>query len=203
MRTLKCIQLNCHKSKAAVANLRNELMCDIDVGLIQEPHTYDNDVKGLAGFQVLHAGDADHRPRAAIIAKQHVNIWFDRRFSDADTVVGIVKYGDKQIFIASVYLDIQLNAVISNSMERLVSYCKMNNLELILGVDSNAHSVLYGDETNPRGEILEEFITVNGLEVSNMGRAPTFVARGTSTVIDVTLTLHTHCLLYTSDAADE
>ena len=63
MRTLKCLQLNCHKSKAVVANLRNELMDDMDVGLIQEPHTYENDVKGLSGFQVLHAGDGHHANR--------------------------------------------------------------------------------------------------------------------------------------------
>ena len=63
------MQLNCHKSKAVVANLRNELMSNNDIGLIQEPYTYDNDVKGLAGYQVLHGGGVD-RPRAAIVAKK-------------------------------------------------------------------------------------------------------------------------------------
>ena len=133
MKKLKILQLNCHKSKAAISNLRNELMKDNDVALIQEPHTYDNEVKGLTGLQVLQAGDPDNRPRAAIVAKTHVNLWFDSRFSDADMVVGIMQYADKQTFIASVYFDILLQNVIPANLERLVDYCKLHNLELIMG----------------------------------------------------------------------
>ena len=58
--------------------------------------------EGLTGFQVLQMGNADSRPRAAIIAKPHLNLWYDSRFSDADMVVGIIQYNNKQVFIASI-----------------------------------------------------------------------------------------------------
>ena len=35
---------------------------------------------------------------------------------------------------------------------------------------------------------MEDFIATNQLEVRNIGKVPTFIGRGTSTVIDVTLT---------------
>ena len=57
-------------------------------------------MKGLTGPQVLQAGGVDNRPRAAIVAKSHVNLWFDSRFSDPDIVVGILQYDNKQTFIA-------------------------------------------------------------------------------------------------------
>ena len=58
-------------------------------------------------------------------------------------------------------------------------------------MDSNAHSVLYGPDSNPRGEELENFILEHGLMVENVGMRPTFQAkRKTCTIathIDVTL----------------
>ena len=38
MASIKCLQLNCHKSKAATANLVNDLLLDAQIALIQEPH---------------------------------------------------------------------------------------------------------------------------------------------------------------------
>ena len=53
---------------------------------------------------------------------------------------------------------------------------------------------MWGEETNHRGEKLEEFILTNNLTVQNTGRPPTFSARGTETAIDVTLTLNVNNL---------
>ena len=65
------------------------------------------------------------------------------------------------------------------------------NFPLIMGVDSNAHSLLYGPDTNARGTALEDFILQYGLKVENLGTAPTYeIQRGSKRVqthIDVTL----------------
>ncbi len=47
-----------------------------------------------------------------------------------------------------------------------------------------------GEETNPRGEVIENFIFSHSLVVENMGCVPTFSARGADTCIDVTLLLN-------------
>ena len=98
-------------------------------------------------------------------------------------------------------MDITVN-VYPQTLIKLIQHCTSSGDKLIIGMDSNAHSVLWGNETNSRGEWLEEFILDSNLTVENQGLKPTFIARQTSTIIDITLTLNT-CLLYTSDAADE
>ena len=58
-------------------------------------------------------------------------------------------------------------------------------------MDTNAHSELYGNETNRRGEIFEEFILAHNFKVENRGREPTFESHNGATIIDVTMTLAT------------
>ena len=72
-------------------------------------------------------------------------------------------------------------------MRALVDKCRADNLPFVIAVDSNAHSVLWGEVTNTRGEVLEDYIGSNSLVVENVGCSPTFIARGTSSCIDITL----------------
>ena len=63
---------------------------------------------------------------------------------------------------------------------------------LILAMDSNAHSSLYGLETNKRGEDLEDFIFKHNLEIENTQGEATFITRRGENIfkscIDITLT---------------
>ena len=63
---------------------------------------------------------------------------------------------------------------------------------VVIGVDSNAHSTLYGPDNNTRGEAFEDFVLQYGLDVANVGTVPTFeIQRGNKLIqthIDVTLT---------------
>ena len=93
-------------------------------------------------------------------------------------------------YFCSVYLDITINAH-PPTLTTLVQHCATNGHKLVIGMDSNAHSVLCGNETNGRGEWLEEFILDSDLIVENQGLKPTFIGRQTSTIIDITLTLNT------------
>ena len=91
--------------------------------------------------------------------------------------------------LSSVYLDINLpESEMLADLNRLVSYARNNNLKLVIGVDSNAHSSLWGsEEANRSGEILEEWILTNELSVANVGRSPTFVRGNSATCVDITI----------------
>ena len=86
-------------------------------------------------------------------------------------------------------MDITIN-VHPQTLIKLIQHCTNSGDKLIIGMDSNAHSVLWGNETNNRGEWLEELILDSNLTVENKGTKPTFIARQTSTTIDITLTLN-------------
>ena len=73
-------------------------------------------------------------------------------------------------------------------LNRLITYTNTNKLKLVIGIDSNAHSSLWGsEESNRRGEILEEWLLTNGLFVANVGDSPTFTGRGSNTIVDITV----------------
>ena len=76
-------------------------------------------------------------------------------------------------------------------LEKVEEYASSRKIPIIIGMDSNAHSSLYGYESNSRGEELEEFIINRGFLIENVGKKATFqVKRGdqrVETIIDVTM----------------
>ena len=73
-------------------------------------------------------------------------------------------------------------------MEAVVEYADRKNLGLIMCVDSNCHSTLFGPDTNSRGRKLEEAIAGHNLNMENIGHTLTFHGGAARTCIDVTLT---------------
>ena len=58
----------------------------------------------------------------------------------------------------------------------------------IIGMDANAHSHMWGsNDNNTRGDMIEEFLFCYNLTICNKGSQPTFVARGSKTIIDITV----------------
>ena len=105
-------------------------------------------------------------PRAAIYYKcRHEIIMLDF-LSNEDCVVGLLNNGDEKILLVSAYLDIT-KAAVPDWLAPICKYADDNNFPTLMGVDSNAHSVLFGEETNKRGEKFEEFILKHGLMVEN------------------------------------
>ena len=102
---------------------------------------------------------------------------------------GLYEHESTRVYFCSVYLDITINTYPA-ALDNLIQHCSTQGNKLVIGMDSNAHSVLWGDETNSRGEWLEEFILDSDLNLENLGRKPTFTGRQTSTIIDITLTLN-------------
>ena len=79
-------------------------------------------------------------------------------------------------------------------LTRIMDYANRRSCKIVLGLDSNAHSELYGRETDQWGEISEEFIFQNGLEVENRGDIPTFytIRRGIPATSFIYITLSKH-----------
>ena len=58
-----------------------------------------------------------------------------------------------------------------------MDFVEENKYPLLIGIDSNAHSTLYGHETNKRGEDFEDFIFKYQLDIANKAGEYTFEAR--------------------------
>ena len=78
--------------------------------------------------------------------------------SDKDCTAAFGKINGSPIVIASVYFDILNPDVVPVALNNLMTYVDTNDFSLLLGIDTNDHSPLYGNNSSPRGVILEEFI---------------------------------------------
>ena len=75
-----------------------------------------------------------------------------------------------------------------NNIDKCVEHSKATKKDIIIGADSNAHSQLWMSKTaNQRGEIFEDFISMNGLFVCNTGNKFTYDCATGKSIIDITL----------------
>ena len=159
--------------------------------LMTEPYTYANKIVGMPGKSKLIYSRGKETPRAGIAASPDVKITAMENWCSRDCAVGLVKIGGKQTVLVSLYLDINLR-VQQPWVDELMRMVDAKGYPIIIGVDTNAHSSLYGPHTNKRGEALEDFIIQYGLSVENVGTIPTFEtqrgAKKIETHIDATLT---------------
>jgi hypothetical protein len=185
-------QLNVHKSKEATALLTKSFHNKKNfIYLLTEPHVNGKGI--LPGYprsvNVYHKG---LYTRSCIISLNQ-NLWFNPNYSSRDITTCLWKTDSDEIpeiYLSSVYLDI-LNTddeFFPTELMKLVNYCNLKNKPLIISMDSNSHSTLWGLETNRRGEILEDFIFTHNLNLENVGYEPTFIGRDCQTRVDITLT---------------
>ena len=72
----------------------------------------------------------------------------------------------RTVYCAAVYLDINLTVRLLKFVQ-LLEICDSKRIPLIVGADSNAHSVMWGcEETSKRGEDLEELLLRFNLNVA-------------------------------------
>ena len=190
---MKFVQLNTHKAQLAAIELHNELELVQEVVLITEPYTYKNKMVGIpTGYTPYIQGTVeDAKPRAAVLLPHGITAVKLEQFCNRDSIILIVDTLTGKLIVGSIYLDI-LQDVIPQWLEALMIYIEREGVKMILGVDTNAHSQLYGPDTNKRGELLEEFIFTHGIFVENIGTIPTFEVyrqgQDIQTHIDATLT---------------
>ena len=135
-KAVACMQLNCHHSTSATANLVNELLESTHIACIQEPHLVKGKPAGL-GSQLQYYSKGEN-PRAVVMASKNINFWPAPQFSSRDMATSIIKQ-DKLFYIASVYLDItqQDEHFFPSELSSLIEHCKQTNTMLILALDSN------------------------------------------------------------------
>ncbi len=90
--------------------------------------------------------------------------------------------------MASLYLDITKDIRENTNFLRSIDFCEVNKFPLVVGADSNAHSIMWGSEnSNSRGEVLEELLLEKDLEVLNEGNEATFSTCRARSIIDISL----------------
>ncbi len=127
------------------------------------------------------------KPRAGIGARNDINPWLVEEFTGEDIATVAVMINNKVVYLSSVYLDINL-PVRNPSLVAMVEKANRKAIPLLIGLDTNAHSSLWGSEnSNSRGEEMEDMILEHNLFILNEGSRPTFRTNRASTIIDVTL----------------
>ena len=188
-------QINLHKSSGASDLAGRGLEGKAQtIMLITEPYTKAGKITGMPrGTKIVFDKNlkSSLAPRAGIVASKDLQLTAMESWCNRDCAVALMRLQGKQTIIASVYLDIQ-EAVCQSWLDKLVQMATKKDYALILGMDSNAHSTLYGPVNNKRGEEIEDFVLKHQLRVENCGNVPTFeIMRGAKkveTFIDVTLT---------------
>ena len=139
---------------------------------------------------IKYIGGQGSHPRSAIYTSKAIKAWYIESLSNRDLTAIVVKINNRETLILSVYLDRKLK-VVQSWLTAAMSFATHRGYAVIIGMDSNCHSELFGAETNKRGEQLEDFIGQYNLKVENQGKIPTFQASIGASIIDVTLTART------------
>ena len=157
------------------------------MALIQEPYCYKGTLAAIPGRSDAIPSTRTGGPRAAIFADKRLKLRELTNLCTKDLAAGVCVIGNKQTMILSAYLDIT-RAVRYEALIKALEYRQEKRLGLILAIDCNAHSTLWGHSTNPRGIIMAEIMTEYGLLLQNRGKEFTYDCRLGRTVIDLTLT---------------
>ena len=151
-------QINLHKSQGAHANLMAELQTGVQkhpkVILVQEPYFAKRQTpKAPQGFNIYYSQGTT--PRAIILVSRSLTSIGLDHLSTRDTVLVQVTAGQEDFFVCSSYLDITVPHVVYD-VDECVDHAHRTKLPIIIGMDSNCHSELWGcPNSNQRGEVLE------------------------------------------------
>jgi len=178
-------QLNMQHSKSATHTFYQDH--SVGINLFQEPWTYENKLMNIPKSWVSHY--VEDRPRACITHSKEHQIWFMPMISDRDVVACLWLTGNSsrpRIMLISCYWDIN-NPEIPVKLKEAIDYCEDEGFPFICGMDSNAHSTLWGSpHNNARGNKMEDYILEKNVNLINRGNKHTFVAPVGRSHIDIT-----------------
>jgi ribonuclease HI len=192
-----CGQMNLQKGNSGAVSLVQHLRDLLRTGQtksfligVQEPPAGKGKVRILTDGQLFYNHQCE-RPRTAIYASRDLNLWPMERFISMDLTAVLWRTGRAdlpEVVVASAYFDIELASTVPRELERLLRYCSRQGKRVLILADTNAHSSMWGcDNTNRRGEDLEDFILGNDLAICNVGNHRTFFNRRSATIVDVTM----------------
>ena len=184
--SVKVMQLNLHRSHPPLQDLLTNSWnsSGMNIALVQEIPLH----KGKA-CNVPHPLHFDYTcdiPRAGIIYNPSLDIWPAPTLSYRDCQVCSWTINKKNILVISAYWAIN-ERNIPTTLVKAIRFAKKNKFEILVGMDANAHSPLWGSPTaDARGHLLEDWLNEQELVLLNHGGAPTFVRGASQTHIDVT-----------------
>ena len=125
-------------------------------------------------------------PRASVTASSRLQRAEISELKHRDLAAGLITLEGKRTVIISVYLNITQDPV-PDHLRKAINYCKQKRFSILLGIDSNAHSDIWGYTNNKRGNEIVDYIIQEGLEVHNKGKEHTYECSTGRSVIDLTL----------------
>lgn len=161
----------------------------IVIGLVQEPWIGgDGKLRGLNSFPGTVFAQKE-KPRTCILVAANLRATTLPQFTSRDLVAIQTQVQGKQVVIASGYFPYSVeDNPPTSEVTQLVEYCQTEKMELLVGLDANAHNILWGSsDTNRRGEALWEFLVEKDLHILNRGSVPTFRNILRDEVLDVTV----------------
>ena len=165
----KIIQLNLHYCKMESVSLCNGSMGIPEetnplVALLQEPHAGGGD-SPVCIPQGINKFCSGRNLRSLILTNK--NLIKSSTFTDRDVMICEKHKNGKTTFYVSAYWDINYYDIPKTLVE-FMDYQVGKNNNIIIGMNSNAHSDVWGcDNANVRGEKLELFIANYGLSIVN------------------------------------
>jgi ribonuclease HI len=185
-------QINLQHGKAATAFLCRTLAeMQTNIYLIQEPY-FHKGIKGLdSKWGRVICGDGESRKRACLYINNCIDAVQLPQFSNNDMATAIVTVDRKDLKVkficCSLYLAYDEDPC-SPLLLDLLSFSRVENIPILIGMDANAHHVIWGStDTNSRGESVMDLICSNNLFILNDGNAPTFANSVRQEVIDITV----------------
>ena len=182
------LQLNMNKAYHAGIDLLgkiNKTSCFL--ALLQEPYCYKGILAAIPSRADYIPSARTGGPRAAIYADKRLKIREVVHLCTRDLAVGGCVIGKKQTLVISAYMDINHN-IRKYTLVDILEYRQEKRMGLIMAMDSNAHSTLWGHTNNLRGTTLTEIISEYGLLLQNTGKEYTYECQLGKSVIDLTLT---------------
>ena len=152
---LSFTQLNLHKAVQATVLLGRELEGKTQsIALLTEPHTVAGKItgmpKGTTAIYDKSIKNGQPGPRAGIVASRDLGLTAVENRCNRDCAVAIARIHGRRTLLASVYMDIHEDIAPAWLVD-LIGMAKAKRLPLLLAMDSNAHSSLYGPDNNARG----------------------------------------------------
>ena len=184
-------QLNMNRSGLAAVSLNEKLKMQSKdyICLITEPYRFKSKIASLPQKSFLIPSRSTSGDSRAIIISNLELVEISSLCTE-DSAAAILKGKTDTYLIVSIYMDIT-KAVEQEFVINIIEYAEHKDLKLIMGIDTNCHSKLFGETTNKRGLDFEEIVIEHGLHIENLGTEPTYeVVRGNKliqTCIDVTL----------------
>ncbi|XP_023243141.1 uncharacterized protein LOC111641236 [Centruroides sculpturatus] len=172
--TIKLLQLNAQKSKAACSLLiKTASDIESDIITIQEPYTIDNKIVRFGKWQVL-TGQTKNRPKCGIIVcNPNLDIALIPQLCTERICVAIMQQS-RPIYIISAYFSPDDNDEgCVNELTKAIK--KINSNHIIISGDLNAKSAIwYHKHEDRRGRLVADLMDGHDLVSTNMTTHPTF-----------------------------